>query len=715
MWKSCESLWNRDRNASLNMLAVMKAHAKGGDRPVYLQRAKVDEGSKKAFILLLKTISVVMTLECSICVSAFSDSNVPLIVCTEGHTCCLQCCKKLDSCPLCRSRLLSSPIVNRQLLDVISTHSQSSTLSLFLHNPFPSQAIVKTSLSALPHTIAPNSLSQIKIQSTNIHHDRDFINIEFALLCQPIDDSLIEATWTRLSSPFVFNQSNKIEANSVIRLCCPFSNVTLAISFGHDSLQCSILTNCHALTVPNLDGEISTPCLFSLYKNKVSVGSQLKGKGHLKSIDHVVSVVKHLIGKNPKEVSDWVRHGCQGLSVGYLKREQERKRVGVCIEDQEISFEEILGFLFGYLKAGAEKFSGQSFSDAVVSIPSYFGPNQRSAILQSSKLAGFNGFQLVEDSISSVFSHLVKNSISLFCNFLVVDFGVSFDCSVVEVSNQSTRIVSFSNDLSLTKDIRHHLFEYCLSRLARDYPATDFNNTSLRFKNSLNSAIESVLMDFDNSVDPELVIPSFSGKDPLVVVLSGDFITELLNPFMSRAMRTIERTMFEASLFNYDYVLVTGRVSRFSLFKKHLDTKFGSISDNIIFMPHDVVVQGSLFAKFFHHNTIAQPLTLFSNKKDCIASHGEALPLTRNFYFTANEPFSEVKLVIPNIGSLTVLVKDSAEFGVEFRVSDQGLSIKSVYDGAGLALDYTTNFGSLSDEKMELIQGKISLWFDQLF
>ncbi|KAL0218963.1 hypothetical protein P9112_004616 [Eukaryota sp. TZLM1-RC] len=47
MGKSCETLWNSDRSASLNMLAVMEAHVKGGDRPVNLQRAKVDKGSKK--------------------------------------------------------------------------------------------------------------------------------------------------------------------------------------------------------------------------------------------------------------------------------------------------------------------------------------------------------------------------------------------------------------------------------------------------------------------------------------------------------------------------------------------------------------------------------------------------------------------------------------------------------------------------------------------
>ncbi|KAL0223008.1 hypothetical protein P9112_002398 [Eukaryota sp. TZLM1-RC] len=47
MCDSCESIWNRDRNAVLNTLAVMEVHVKGGDRPVYLQRANVDECSKK--------------------------------------------------------------------------------------------------------------------------------------------------------------------------------------------------------------------------------------------------------------------------------------------------------------------------------------------------------------------------------------------------------------------------------------------------------------------------------------------------------------------------------------------------------------------------------------------------------------------------------------------------------------------------------------------
>lgn len=65
-------------------------------------------------------------IECAICSEDFSDLIKPMIICQEGHSTCLSCYNSIKTgktplCPTCRQKLLSEPIVNRDVLALINS------------------------------------------------------------------------------------------------------------------------------------------------------------------------------------------------------------------------------------------------------------------------------------------------------------------------------------------------------------------------------------------------------------------------------------------------------------------------------------------------------------------------------------------------------------------------------------------------------------------
>ena len=69
-------------------------------------------------------------IQCPICLEDFSNEKKPLIICSNGHSMCQECFHSLKSsnkpeCSVCRSDLLTTPIVNRDVLGLIEAIYES--------------------------------------------------------------------------------------------------------------------------------------------------------------------------------------------------------------------------------------------------------------------------------------------------------------------------------------------------------------------------------------------------------------------------------------------------------------------------------------------------------------------------------------------------------------------------------------------------------------
>ncbi|KAL0238374.1 hypothetical protein GEMRC1_012847 [Eukaryota sp. GEM-RC1] len=62
-------------------------------------------------------------MECKLCCESFTKDNLPVIICTDGHTVCQRCCSKLRACPYRCKTFLPNPIINRELFSLLSSEN----------------------------------------------------------------------------------------------------------------------------------------------------------------------------------------------------------------------------------------------------------------------------------------------------------------------------------------------------------------------------------------------------------------------------------------------------------------------------------------------------------------------------------------------------------------------------------------------------------------
>src|SRR5580693_5145198 len=69
-------------------------------------------------------------IQCPICFENFSNQKKPMIICLNGHSMCEVCFHDIESsvrpeCSMCREKLLSVPIVNRDVLSLVEAIYES--------------------------------------------------------------------------------------------------------------------------------------------------------------------------------------------------------------------------------------------------------------------------------------------------------------------------------------------------------------------------------------------------------------------------------------------------------------------------------------------------------------------------------------------------------------------------------------------------------------
>jgi molecular chaperone HscC len=95
--------------------------------------------------------------------------------------------------------------------------------------------------------------------------------------------------------------------------------------------------------------------------------------------------------------------------------------------------EELSALVLRSLKADAEKFLGETVTDAVITVPAYFNDKQRKATRRAGQLAGLNVERLVNEPTAAALAYGIHQK-GADARFLVFDLGGgTFDVSVLEL------------------------------------------------------------------------------------------------------------------------------------------------------------------------------------------------------------------------------------------------------------------------------------------
>ncbi|NND01599.1 MAG: Hsp70 family protein, partial [Acidimicrobiia bacterium] len=197
----------------------------------------------------------------------------------------------------------------------------------------------------------------------------------------------------------------------------------VGIDLGTTNSVVAILEGNDPRVIANAEGQRTTPSVVAFAKSgEVLVGDQAKRQA-ITNPDRTIRSVKRHMGTNWDNEVDGKKYTAQEISARILQK----------------------------LKRDAEAYLGEPVSQAVITVPAYFGDAQRQATQEAGQIAGLEVLRIVnEPTAASLAYGLDKGGDQ---TILVFDLGGgTFDVSVLEIGEGVFEVKATSGDTQLGGD-----------------------------------------------------------------------------------------------------------------------------------------------------------------------------------------------------------------------------------------------------------------------
>ncbi|MCD2252422.1 molecular chaperone HscC [Listeria marthii] len=192
---------------------------------------------------------------------------------------------------------------------------------------------------------------------------------------------------------------------------------TLGIDLGTSNSLVAYWKEDKAVLIPNVFGDFLTPSVVGVDDN----GEFLIGK-----------IAKERLTSHPDKTAAVFKR-FMGTEKNYY------------LGKQAFSATDLSSFVLKSLKADAEKFLGETCTDAVISVPAYFNNSQRKATIDAAFLAGLKVERLISEPTAAAIAYGIheQNDTTL----MVIDIGGgTFDVSILEMFDGVMQVIAIGGN-----------------------------------------------------------------------------------------------------------------------------------------------------------------------------------------------------------------------------------------------------------------------------
>ena len=235
--------------------------------------------------------------------------------------------------------------------------------------------------------------------------------------------------------------------------------------------------------------------------------------------------------------------------------------------------EEFSALVLRSLLDDAEAHLGEKITEAVISVPAYFGDAQRKATRAAGELAGIRVERLINEPTAAALAYGLEQRMNG-STFIVLDLGGgTFDVSILEIFDGVMQVHASAGDNNLGgEDFLHLLIKTCCADLDIDQKKikkeelAQIESKCERAKKQLSSQHEATM---------ELMVNGHIRQWSI----NQDRFESLAEPLIQRIRHPIERAMRDAKLLpnQLDEVILVGGSSRLSLMSKLVARMLGRL------------------------------------------------------------------------------------------------------------------------------------------
>ncbi len=239
----------------------------------------------------------------------------------------------------------------------------------------------------------------------------------------------------------------------------------VGIDLGTTNSVIAVMEGGQPTVVLNSEGSRLTPSVVGFSKTGERLVGQLARRQAVMNPENTVFSIKRFIGRRYEEAS------AERTRVPYkvVSGPNSQVRVELPHAGENLTPEQISAIVLGKLKADAEKYLGESITQAVITVPAYFNDAQRQATKDAGKIAGLEVLRIINEPTAAALAYGLdkqKNE-----TILVWDLGGgTFDVSVLEVGDGVFEVKSTSGDTHLGgDDYDMKLVDYIAEQFQREY------------------------------------------------------------------------------------------------------------------------------------------------------------------------------------------------------------------------------------------------------
>ncbi|NOJ98624.1 Hsp70 family protein [Corallococcus coralloides] len=327
--------------------------------------------------------------------------------------------------------------------------------------------------------------------------------------------------------------------------------------------------------VPTDRGNLILPSVVALSaKNDLLVGGVAKDQ-MVTNPKNTLWGTKRLIGRkyHSKAVEDLKGY------FPYDIVEDSNGDTAVTLGGKLYTLPQVSSFVLSQLKTIAEQFLGGPIDAAVISVPAYYNDNQRNAVKEAGRLAGFDVKRIVNEPTAAALAYGFNRGLDQ--KVLVYDLGGgTFDVSVLHLAGNVFEVLATGGDSFLGgADFDNRIMEYVLERF-RDETKVDLTESPIALQRIKNAAEAAKI---DLTLIPNVVIDlpyieERKGKPlDLRIPLTRDYLNNLTGDLVDRTFDICDRVLAEKGISRseIDEIILVGGQSRMPLVQQKIQAHFG--------------------------------------------------------------------------------------------------------------------------------------------
>jgi molecular chaperone DnaK len=363
----------------------------------------------------------------------------------------------------------------------------------------------------------------------------------------------------------------------------------IGIDLGTTNSCVAVMEGGAPKVIHSLEGRNVFPSVVDPIKN--IVGDVAKHQAILNPKDTIFSV-KRLMGRkfsDPSVQTDLkllpytIKSGKNGMAI-------------VVVEGKEFTPQEISAKVLAKIKADAEKYLGETVTQAVITVPAYFDDSQRQATKQAGEIAGLEVMRIVNEPTASALAYGLdkKNAHTI----AVYDLGGgTFDISILELGEGVYEVKATNGDTHLGgDDFDKRILDFLADEFKKD------NSVDLRKDpqalQRIRDAAEKAKIELSSSMETEVNLPFITqGKNGplhLVMKITRAKLESLVGDLIAKSIDPVKKCLADAkkTIKDIDEIVLVGGMTRMPKVVSTVKEFFGKTPNQSV-NPDEVVAVGA--------------------------------------------------------------------------------------------------------------------------